>query len=269
MAKFTGGPTTEFFHGSLATDFRAQRIGNVDDQHGIVARWRYDTLAVFKAYFLVVADDHEWRRAGGGYAERDTKCGGKLQRRDPSTHEFLPVGCEVLRCPFVRSLRFAGTTASGRTTPLRRRCNAADNAGLPIGGWRSSAHPGDFANLSAQTGEVRRAGEDRPHSRLLTETLPQTTNLRCAAPGFDEPAKAAAVTDLQLAIFAQHGAAATADAPAVGSKRLPTTQQIIPGHAGRAVTKFRSSRATRRQIGEIDRVRGCGGDAQKKAGGNQ
>ena len=61
----------------------------------------------------------------------------------------------------------------------------------------------------------------------------------------------------------QHRAALVADAPAMGGKRRPAAQEVIPAHAAFTVAQLGCGRPAWRQLGEIDRVRGSGGKAQK------
>jgi hypothetical protein len=72
---------------------------------------------------------------------------------------------------------------------------------------------------------------------------------------------------LQLAVFVEHRAAIAADAPAMGGERRATTRKVAPRHAGGAIAHSRGGGLTRRKLGEIDRVGGCSGKANQKAGG--
>jgi len=72
---------------------------------------------------------------------------------------------------------------------------------------------------------------------------------------------------LQLSVFVEHRAAIAADAPAMGGERCATTRKVAPRHAGGAIAHSRGGRLARREFGEIDRVGGCSGKANQKAGG--
>lgn len=61
----------------------------------------------------------------------------------------------------------------------------------------------------------------------------------------------------------QHRAALVADAPAMGGKRRAAAQKVIPTHAAFTVAQLGCGRPAWRQLGEIDRVRGSGGKAEK------
>jgi hypothetical protein len=66
MARFTGGPKSEFVSGRLTTIAGAQRIGaDVDDRHGVLAGPAEDVRArIADADLLVVADDDQFALAG-------------------------------------------------------------------------------------------------------------------------------------------------------------------------------------------------------------
>jgi hypothetical protein len=69
----------------------------------------------------------------------------------------------------------------------------------------------------------------------------------------------------ELTVFAQHHAAALADAPAVSSKRRTATQEIAPVHSTGTVAELGCSRTARRKLGEINGVRGSHRNTQKNA----
>ena len=91
-----------------------------------------------------------------------------------------------------------------------------------------------------------------------------------AAPGFctTKTEISRSSTDrLQLSVFVEHRAAIAADAPAMGGERCATTHKVAPRHAGGAIAHSGGGRLAWRKLGEVDRIGGCGGKTDQKAGG--
>jgi len=68
---------------------------------------------------------------------------------------------------------------------------------------------------------------------------------------------------LQLAVSAEDGAASVADTPTVSGKRRAAAQEIVPGHAARAITQPRRSWFAWGELGKIDGVGGTGKHKQR------
>ena len=69
---------------------------------------------------------------------------------------------------------------------------------------------------------------------------------------------------LQLAVFAEHGAALVADTPAVSGKRRPAAQQVCPSHAARMIAHPCRGRLAWRKLGKIDGLRGRAGKRDQR-----
>jgi hypothetical protein len=66
----------------------------------------------------------------------------------------------------------------------------------------------------------------------------------------------------------QHRAATAADAPAIGSKRRTTAEQVVPAHPAVAIAHPGGCRLARRKLREINGTGGGNGNAEQKANGN-
>ena len=104
IARFTGGPTTEFFSGRLATIFGlsgfARSTTNTESSPG------GDTTALplVKCYLFVVADDHERSRLRDNRIEGKRHCCAKHDYDNTRNHSFLP-GCSACGSIRIRYLK--------------------------------------------------------------------------------------------------------------------------------------------------------------------
>src|SRR5438132_5792828 len=106
----------------------------------------------------------------------------------------------------------------------------------------------DVAGFLAQSRE-RNPGRSLPHFASLNTGYALTLN--------------AGYAHSQLAVAAEHHAAAVAHPPAVGGERRATAHQVRHGQAPGAVAQLRRGRATGRQVLHVDGPRSGDGKPQK------